>query len=181
MKNLNLFPYRQQRQWQMTRAFQRAVLITTLLSLALSLGLAWVMSSELNWPGQLSETPASVKKQQAEQQELVEKMYAHIESTHAWQQERQRLLLVLSLIRNLAEEPSLGVWIQHVHWVDGALQIDAWVHSDEHAQAWVQRLQATPGVVGVEKIEGSSAALALEMAMTPLPLRLKIGDTVGQP
>lgn len=181
MKNVNLFPYRQQHQWQMTRAFQRAVLLTAGVSLALSLVLAWAMSEGLHWPGQDKDTQASAQKAHAEQQVLVEKMYAYIESTQALHHERQQRLLVLNLIRHLADQPLPGVWIKHLHWVDGALQVDAWVHSDEQAQAWVQRLQGLRGVVGVEKMDTPNDPLAQEMSMSRLHLKLKLGGADEQP
>ena len=174
MKNVNLFPYRQQHKWHRTRIFQRAVAVTAVGSLLLAFVFSWALSQGLR----MNTSGQSLK---AEQQALIEEMYLHIQSTQALQEERSQRLVVLRVIREWAEHPQPGVWIKNLHWAEGVLQVDVWVSSNDQAQEWVERLQGIQGVVGIEKVAGTPDPVARELSMQVLQLKLKIGGGDVQP
>jgi hypothetical protein len=163
--------------------FQRAVWITALLSLLLAIMLSWALNQSVNWAWVVKTTGSDVsgKPLNTGQKALIEEMYVHIQSTQQLQEEQGQRLVVLRVIHELAHDPLLGVWIKKLHWVEGMLEVDAWVSSKEQAQDWVARLQGIQGVVGIEKVTGTPDPLASELSMQVLQLKLKIGGGDVQP
>lgn len=176
MKNVNLFPYRQQHKWQLTRAFQKAVIATAAFSLLVAALLAWAFSPSGPWrwlqPHVASNAQLAV---QPEQQVLIEQLYQHIQSTQKLQAERQLRIKLLRLIHALAQNPTEGVWVKQLQWADGFLLIDAWTQSAEQTQVWVQHLQTIDGVTGMETLAAPADARANEMSMQVVRLQLNLG------
>ena len=179
MKNVNLFPYRQQRQWLMTRRFQRSVLVTALGSVLLAMLLSWSFSQGVSglWSTKTTGVNASANQLNAQERALIEEMYQHIQSTQTLQEDRRQRLVVLQVIHDMAQHPLPGVSIKHMRWEAGVLYVDAWISTQEQATDWVQRLQVIPGVTGIEAVAGPPDALATELSMQVLQLKLKVGGT----
>lgn len=182
MKNVNLFPYRQQRKWLMTRRFQRSVLVTAMGSVLLAMLLSWSFSQGVSglWSTKTTGVNASANQLNAQERALIEEMYQHIQSTQTLQEDRRQRLVVLQVIHGMAQHPLPGVSIKHVRWEAGVLHVDAWISSQEQATDWVQRLQAIPGVTGIETVAGPPDGLASELSMQVLQLKLKVGGADAQ-
>lgn len=177
MKNVNLFPYRQHRKWMLTRRFQRVVLVTALGSVLLAMLLSWSFSQGFSglWTTKTTGLNGSTKQLNEQERALIEEMYQHIQSTETLQENRRQRLVVLKVIHDMAQHPLPGLSIKQLRWEAGVLYVDAWIASQEQASDWVQRLQAIPGVTGIEKNAGPPDALASELSMHVLQLKLTVG------
>jgi hypothetical protein len=182
MKNVNLFPYRQQRQWCLIRSFQKAVIATSMFSFVVAALLAWAFGQREAWSGLPYHAVSQVRDTlPSEQLELVEQLYHHIQSTQLIQEERQQRLKLLRFIHALAQDTMQGVWVQQLQWSEEVLLMDAWSPSDEQVQAWVQRLQRVAGVSGIQILPADADARAKAMSMDVVRFQIHLRGEHVQP